>query len=707
MIPTSLGGWKSQVSKINSIGRGVGILLLSSSEFVLALGMRRTLITLLDLQFAMKSLGQQIAKLLSLAFALCTAQLSAESPRDLVTDSDITEVHVLSQNWTEADATRFYNIAQGSQIIPYAWFLHLEQADSENSFRASDHIRALGYLPRKPSQPSNPDGLPIGFVKDGYHLGMTCAACHTDQINFKGEAWLVDGAPTHGDVATFQQELVNALQQTSEVDVKFERLAAAILGTGASPIDKSKLRDELKKVVAIRRGYNDRNLPGANAPKFGPGRVDALGAIMNEVSSSIALPPNNHSPANAPVSYPFLWDTPQHDKVEWNGAVPNTELPFPFPILPPRTTHIGALGRNTGEVLGVFGAVDAGSAGPLGLGGYPSSVNRDNLIQIEEMLRRLWSPQWPAKFGSIDTAMQLKGQQLFHENCAKCHDENFDRTAPDRRVEAKMDAVGTDQMMAANFATRKALTGKLQGRIITIPGFRHFKSEAPVIEMLQHVVQRVILGPALTDTANSALADTAPKFVINAELDLGGDKQLLGAFNILETGGIEGKVREVTTRRELLVKDTGKLLFQDNTGFDNPGRFFTKEGAIADFNLSKRPRTELKTSPAGTLVHFNEAVTVKYQYKGRPLNGVWATAPYLHNGSIPNLDELLKPPGKRIKKFKVGSREFDPVKVGFSTDQGNFEFDASLPGNSNAGHDYKREFSDQERSQLIEYIKSL
>ena len=74
-------------------------------------------------------------------------------------------------------------------------------------------------------------------------------------------------------------------------------------------------------------------------------------------------------------------------------------------------------------------------------------------------------------------------------------------------------------------------------------------------------------------------------------------------------------------------------------------------------------------------------------YKGRSLNGIWATAPYLHNGSVPTLWELLKRPKDRTPSFSVGAREFDPVNVGFvnkGTDFGK----TTDPGNSNGGHDY-------------------
>jgi hypothetical protein len=102
------------------------------------------------------------------------------------------------------------------------------------------------------------------------------------------------------------------------------------------------------------------------------------------------------------------------------------------------------------------------------------------------------------------------------------------------------------------------------------------------------------------------------------------------------------------------------------------------------------------------------------RYKGRPLNGIWATAPYLHNGSVPSLDALLRPAKDRPQSFTVGSREFDPEVVGFKQDaKGVFTFRVvdeagkPIPGNSNAGHEYGGALSAEERGQLLEYLKSL
>jgi len=95
-------------------------------------------------------------------------------------------------------------------------------------------------------------------------------------------------------------------------------------------------------------------------------------------------------------------------------------------------------------------------------------------------------------------------------------------------------------------------------------------------------------------------------------------------------------------------------------------------------------------------------------YKARPLSGVWASAPYLHNGSVPTLAELLKAPDERVKQFYVGSRELDAQNVGVAVAVSEHAslFDTTLPGNSNAGHAYGTQLSAAEKQDLLEYLKS-
>lgn len=96
-------------------------------------------------------------------------------------------------------------------------------------------------------------------------------------------------------------------------------------------------------------------------------------------------------------------------------------------------------------------------------------------------------------------------------------------------------------------------------------------------------------------------------------------------------------------------------------------------------------------------------------YKARPINGIWAAAPYLHNGSVPTVYDLLLPAAQRPQQFFVGNRELDAVKVGYQTTEldSSSLFDTRLPGNSNIGHEYGTHLPEPERLALLEYIKSL
>jgi hypothetical protein len=100
-------------------------------------------------------------------------------------------------------------------------------------------------------------------------------------------------------------------------------------------------------------------------------------------------------------------------------------------------------------------------------------------------------------------------------------------------------------------------------------------------------------------------------------------------------------------------------------------------------------------------------------YANQPLDGIWLRAPYLHNGSVPTLRDLLEPREKRPRKFYRGDDLFDQQKVGFACDVPRengvtyFQYDTSLPGNSNAGHYYGIDLSPEEKEALVEYLKKL
>jgi mono/diheme cytochrome c family protein len=335
--------------------------------------------------------------------------------------------------------------------------------------------------------------------------------------------------------------------------------------------------------------------------------------------------------------------------VQWNGSAPNV-------------IAFERLARNVGEVLGVFGRVEMPADRPVVPPlFYESSVDRLNLMLIEQRLRKLTSPLWPRDLEPIDTRKASAGKQLYESYCVSCH-TMAKRTGPDRFTRVVMTplaAIKTDPLMATNARELRSKSGVLEGvRMPPLPPLAGdpLEQEGPSIDVVRNLVIGTILAP--------------PDW-------LAPPQSLDEANQNLVTG--------ITAKRTFRADAVGDL----------------RVAAENRINLLARAKRLMDDKKNG----------LKLEYKARPLNGIWATGPYLHNGSVPNLYQLLLPSDQRAASFSVGSREFDPKHVGFRSDAGPFQFDTSLPGNSNKGHEGRPygtdRLTDEERWQLVEYLKTL
>ena len=100
---------------------------------------------------------------------------------------------------------------------------------------------------------------------------------------------------------------------------------------------------------------------GDPAPiRYGYGRLDAIGHIYNKTALIADAADQKFNPSDAPVSYPFLWNISQFTRVQWNGIAENKPV-----TINGKTFDLGALGRNTGEVIGVFADVPDGTGGDV------------------------------------------------------------------------------------------------------------------------------------------------------------------------------------------------------------------------------------------------------------------------------------------------------------------------------------------------------
>lgn len=158
------------------------------------------------------------------------------------------------------------------------------------------------------------------------------------------------------------------------------------------------------------------------------------------------------------------------------------------------------------------------------------------------------------------------------------------------------------------------------------------------------------------------------------------------------------------------------------SGTDFTGRYVGRVMPLAEIgtdpyrlrSFTPELALNLGTPYAGTEYRF-KSFKKTFGYANAPMDGMWLRAPYLHNGSVPTLWDLLQPQAARPKAFWRGNDRYDPVAMGFVADlpeEGGrrfFRYDTAVPGNSNAGHEgvrYGTELTDDEKWALIEYLKT-
>jgi hypothetical protein len=552
--------------------------------------------------------SRALASLLTLVLAMG----AAAEPRGAVT--------FLDQGWTDDERQKYYYLAQGSEIMPYAWFLALEQPWNEQPFRDSKLMESFGYLPNAKNQ-HNPDGVPVGFTKGkGTNgetwFGLSCAACHTGQINHKGKTVRVDGGTTLADVMKFQSALVDAVRSTLAQPPKFARFAKRVLGAKGDAKALRELRFAVQAQLDEMANWEGSSRP---AHPSGHGTWDAINILMNTINAgSIGVPDNDRTP-QVPVSYPSIWLTTATDWLLWNASIQN-----------------GAV-RAVGEVIIVFGRAKV--TPKEGGFDFESSADIAVLEQVYEAVGKLKPPKWPEPvLGAIDQEKAKKGAAIYErEGCAKCHANQPPYPMTPKNAagnqyivisKTPLTEVGTDPAYAQYFVTRTS-----------VPGF---------------------LAPAFKGTAIA-------------------DQPIVPAALLF-----------LATLTNITVAEVDRI---------------AKTPAEKEKLLQYRPLPELpKTKP-----ELDAMVQSLLAYKAMPLPGIWSTAPYLHNGSVPTLYQLLLPPDQRDKTFNLGSREFDPKNVGYQTQatDGSYLFDTSRPGQSNRGHEYGTKLSDEERWALLEYLKTL
>lgn len=553
--------------------------------------------------------------------------------------------------WSNSARLNYYSEDQGSRMMPLSWFKALKQDNGAPFLK--DNLSRYGYLPN----PSSKDGLPVGFTAakmDGTkYVGLNCSACHTRQIDVGNVSYRLDGGPAFTDFQGFMMDIDKAVEKVLNDEVAFKAFAKGVLGRFHTKRKEAALQSDLKDWFL----RYDTLVKGSFPPEvdWGPVRLDAVSMIFNRLSgldigpAPTYLIPENIKPAIAPVRYPFVWNASRQDFIQWPGFAPNGNDLF-------------ALSRNLGEVFGVFGFFHPEKDDRHLLKvNYVDKNSGDfkGLHELEQDIKRIGPPKWPWK---LDAALVAEGEKIYNKkdpnegnvSCEDCHGivESTKRLPFKTWVNRVMD-VGTDKLQLSLLGS-EIKTGVLEGSKI-------FPDQPPLkpVDLAFTTLGNAVIGSILQHYLGFEMTE--------------GEQE---AHSLLQK--IKSDIKA----------EAKKLGLPDATGL------LKKE-------LQEKLEETMKPANFGA------------GYESRVMQGIWAAAPYLHNGSVPTMEALLTPSEQRPAEFQVGP-EYDIEKIGLAEKQSKFNYTYKTTGcndltsgNSRCGHDYGTTFTAAEKKALLEYLKQL
>ena len=615
----------------------------------------------------------------------------------------------LEQGWSNNDRQEFHHTSQGTMTLPlpYEWFAALEQPGfslfgDKGLIIENGYLSRLGFISGEIT-PYNQSGLPVGFSVD-YNvtnpaisakpfnaIGLTCAACHTGQMNVGDTSVRYDGGPAMTDIESLTKVLGLSLIETYLSERRFDRFAQRILGVTNTETNSAKLKAELKHTLkslaknlvgpaAIKsKGTDLKDLKSSKENEFaeaiedikeiiddkeehkttkaGFTRLDALNSIGNTVFGSDTDNLNNIATKQAPVNYPHIWNVSWFLWVQYDASI------------------MAPMIRNAGEAMGVGAYVDMHASSP---DTFDSSVKLDNLHWMEEMLAGktqptyktgfggLQHPEWEESiFGEIDKEKHAKGAKLYAELCQGCH----------------LPPVDNEDFWTKNWTTpNKDGLSLLNLPIVDLKYLGTDPQQALVLQ------ERTVDTRGIGFDTEIWFEDTSTVFD-QGHVYFGGD-DINSNCNKMTIK--DGKAESFALSLGAAVQEVNDYWYEKN-------------------NISQAKKDEMNGYRINCLRKPNA-------YKARPLNGIWATAPFLHNGAVPTIYDLLSPVSERPNEFYLGSLDYDTEKMGYKSDEDYFKLDTSIKGNSNKGHEFSnnptggvigRFLSEDERYQLIEYLKDI
>jgi hypothetical protein len=578
---------------------------------------------------------------------------------------------------TAREQQLFHHLAEGSELIPLAWVRAMRNPDDRSKFFLENPER-FGLI----ADPANVEGLPVGVTADEtvdlrftgiIMMGFNCSACHTNQITYQGNRLRIDGAPARFNAELIGTDIGRGLRETLkplhflQFIHDLSRQPPSVVGTDSVRVRHTRhpavLRWLGELLDAERTAVEERFLATLHEEL---GRDSARSRPVNLKS----VPWDSTHPAFQQLMHRYSELRAEGARTALHGALPQDDT------VAGDSSATAARHGAIGELLILWRMLrdrvelmrtDAGHGPPNPDTDTPDGPGRVDAFGVAR--NRLY-PESPVPTTAPVSYPHLWG---FWQNRWLHYDANT-TSVMERNLGQALGVGGVFDPVTLRSTLNPVNIHQLEllARKLEAPAWPAF---FPAIDAAKARQGEPLYG----------------RYCAGCHQD---PPQPEACFAVREMG--TDSLRAVN-----FAKPLGNGRFTDSVA---PLLRRMKNAAYETFNVPAAQRPIYNGIPDDSVVW-----RVTGQYGVRTLAGVWATAPYLHNGSVPSLYELLLPASRRSRSFPVGHPEYDPVKVGYSmtAPAGTYQFDTSRKGNANTGHEYGTSLSEEERMALLEYLKTL
>jgi hypothetical protein len=634
-----------------------------------------------------------------------------------------------------------FHMSEGIELVPLAWIKALKSVKTGQPFLQVPE--RFGLIP----DPSNADHLPIGITASpsrgaeflGPMVGVNCAACHVGAITVSGNPTPLPllGAPNLFDLNAFYQELFASVGVTLKDEESREEFVANLVKQG--DVEYAILTEQLLTAAAVASQLSGNELK-QTAGLFQTRLLEIVKKIVAEAESKVGVVKKTvveaeakltgHSPSAAAAE--ALQKAVSARLAALVEKDPTGLVALVLTPDDPNDPVAAALNAKPDRVLaGVLHALDIELSLLRARVGFLASLQALHAAQ-----RPLPGPGRIDAFGGIrdlvfprsdgiaaDSPVSYPALWMVNQTYWLHWDGNTNSVIERNIGQALGQGAPFEPVGQGHFHSKvkPRNTHKLEWivRDVTPPNWPvpMFGTPDPAKVARGKVLyqERCVHCHAIAERGGHEIYDVlkqAQQWAVKRQGPPPAIPNLLEQLTPIEKVGTDPAramnfATNVSRRKPLYTGGTDL-----SVALGQAARQYTEQ-SYRDNDVPQREQLEFDWPPE--MVRWQSTRC----YVARPLVSVWATAPYLHNASVPTLYHLLLPAKDRPKLFPVGQREFDPVKLGYVIETGKippeqipllFEFNATAGGNSNAGHeghDYGTDLNDDQRYDLLEFLKTL